>query len=109
MSKHTPGPWYTGNDGIIWRRNPNELYQNGGEIAGEMMLAQAYKGWDGKKYVGYPVEANARLIAAAPDLLETAKAVVERWDSPLWREQEHTSTFINRLRAAIAKAEGGTP
>lgn len=48
----------------------------------------------------------AELEASHAELLATAKAVVERWDSPLWREQEHTSTFINRLRAAIARAEG---
>ena len=50
--------------------------------------------------------ADARLIAAAPDLLEAAEAVVKQWDTPNWKLTEHTATFINALRAAIAKATG---
>lgn len=55
----------------------------------------------------HPLEqakANARLIAAAPELLSAAIAVVERWDSPTWKDQPHTAEYINALRAAIAKA-----
>lgn len=48
------------------------------------------------------------LEARNAELLEAAKAVVERWDSPNWKVAEHTATFIHRLRAAIAKAEGGS-
>ena len=44
------------------------------------------------------------LAAAAPDLLTAAKAVVERWDTPLWKHVEPTAAV---LRAAIVKAEGG--
>lgn len=35
-------------------------------------------------------------------LLEAAKAVIERWDSPLWKDLQHTGEFINRLREAVA-------
>lgn len=35
-------------------------------------------------------------------LLEAAEAVVERWDSPLWKDLPNTGEYINRLRAAIA-------
>lgn len=39
---------------------------------------------------------NAVLIAA--------QAVVDRWDTPAWKDVEHTAVFINRLRAALTTA-----
>lgn len=36
------------------------------------------------------------------ELREAARAVVERWDSPLWKDLPHTGTFIDRLRKALA-------
>lgn len=45
-------------------------------------------------------EGNARLIAAAPDLLEAAKAMVEPAGEIAYRERWMA------LKAAIAKAEG---
>ena len=52
-----------------------------------------------------PVGGNARLIAAAPELLAACKAVLKRLENPLL----DTSLFSDNkadLRAAIAKAEG---
>lgn len=40
------------------------------------------------------------------EMVETAKDVIARWDSPLWKDQPHTGVFIDKLRAAIAKAQG---
>jgi chemotaxis regulatin CheY-phosphate phosphatase CheZ len=46
------------------------------------------------------------------ELLDAAKAVVQRWDEPLWKYMErdekpvHTKFFIQRLRNAIEKVEG---
>lgn len=56
------------------------------------------------------VEANARLIASAPDLLEALKQVmgwISSWDPNFtqdddWPETEH------HVRAALAKAEGSS-
>jgi len=47
--------------------------------------------------------------AAKPDagLVEAAKAVIERWDTPAWKDVEPTAAVINRLRAALAKRERG--
>lgn len=50
------------------------------------------------------VLANARLIAAAPDLYEAAKAFVEAWDKSL--QLEKTDVALRMTRAALAKAEG---
>lgn len=53
MRKHTPGPW--------------EADEEAGEVwAGSLEIAETMFG---------PVRANARLIAAAPDLLESAQRV----------------------------------
>ena len=43
------------------------------------------------------------------EMVEAAKDVVARWDSPLWKDQPHTGVFIDQLRAAIAKAKGEQP
>jgi len=75
MSAHTPGPWFCGDDGRIWRRPVHDLYQYGGTVAGDAPLATVNSGhssWEHK----FPVEANARLIAAAPELLEALRALL---------------------------------
>lgn len=109
-AKHTPGPWYVDKECAIWRRPPAELYQNGGGVAGDKPLATVHEGWYGEDVTGYPAQANARLIAAAPDLLEACLKLVE-WDD---REKDHAISFMARInlceeaftamRAAIAKA-----
>ena len=48
MNNHTPGPWYRDNDGYIWRRPLNELYEYGGRVAGDKPVAAVWKGWDGE-------------------------------------------------------------
>jgi hypothetical protein len=50
--------------------------------------------------------ANARLIAAAPDLLAACKAIVNARDVDLIGEAPW-DTLFQQARAAIAKAEGG--
>jgi len=41
----------------------------------------------------------------SPDLLESARAVVARWDAPTWKDFPATAEYIGRLRAAIAQAD----
>lgn len=42
-------------------------------------------------------------LATAPDpaLADAAQAVIDRWDSPLWKDAEPTAAVINRLREAL--------
>lgn len=49
---------------------------------------------------------DAYLMAAAPDLLAAAIAVIDRWDTPLWKDVPATANYINVLRAAVAKGLG---
>ena len=41
------------------------------------------------------------------ELLSAAKAVIERWDSPLWKDLPPTAKVIARLRDVVNKMEGG--
>lgn len=56
-------------------------------------LAKALRAWN-------------RRPAPASDLRAAAQAVVDRWDSPQWKDEPHTAEFINRLRRAL-EAVGG--
>jgi hypothetical protein len=104
---HTEGPWAT-------RRSPIPDNTGGydvaivadGKVIAECFEHVGYAG-DGRTYDCRPVYANARLIAAAPDLL---KACVDwitwlRPSSP-WREDaaEYEENMLHAMRAAIAKA-----
>ena len=98
-TKHTPGPWYADKRGNIWRRPPHQLYENGGIVAGDKPLAIVERGWIGEELLGYPVEANARLIAAAPDLLEALQSF-----SGFIDDATIGDVWIEKKNAAIAKA-----
>jgi len=47
--------------------------------------------------------------AQRDELLKAAVAVVDRWDSPSWKDVPHTGEFIHRLRAAITNTTKGQP
>jgi len=108
MSKHTPGPWFVGEILGMVGAEPNEtgqeyicdLYDASYDIGREWKEINQGDDADGM------ILANARLIAAAPELLEACKAVVK------WAEvfgpitSENIEPFIQQCGAAIAKAEG---
>lgn len=102
MSKHTPGPW-TAYD--------NAAYGTAimaGSATGQYVASV-------QKYVGLSLEtyqANARLIAAAPDMLEALKlydaVMTEAWGEfdALPDEYSARRRCWTAIRAAIAQAEG---
>jgi len=98
---HTPGPW-------VWHCEPG----HGGALCsahGTVIDHTNYEGmWFGR-YLDAEDAANARLIAAAPDLLEAAR--LARWNFKLKNDSgdflgddEHEAWTA--LDAAILKAEG---
>jgi hypothetical protein len=93
MSKHSPGPWELGRitDGF------QELNAFHGEAPWARFACVAVM-VDGRPDA--EGKANARLIAAAPELLEALGAIVA-FDTPL------PCGLLQQARAAIAKAEGG--
>ena len=102
MSKHTPGPWKAG------RPDMATIDDNGFEskwiYAGEKYLANASSmdipDWN-------EVMANARLIAAAPDLLQELKHLVAIINPCLESSIAIPGlATLNAAKAVIAKAEG---
>ena len=101
MSKHTPGPWMA--LGV-------DLYQYWTVVTGWVNIEDSMG--DGFRQVGDGIanvyggdrcEANAVLIAAAPDMLYQLKQV----ESQLSRGEPFPPAAIVAIRAAISKAEGG--
>ena len=97
--EHTPGPWKVVND---WNGRPVKIiaphadpHKPGGivDITRDraISLPSSEEG-----------SANARLISAAPDLLDVCKEALQREEDT--GESCGSRDFIERLRAAIAKA-----
>ena len=109
MTGYTPGPWEIKNNG-------KDIFGPLGGDSGDGVKADPTDGWHiaeiqrtptfselGEVELGAPREANAHLIAAAPDLLEALEEAVfwngidDEGVSAVWRD---------KAEAAIAKAEG---
>ena len=98
MSKHTPGPWKVGNS-IEQRNGPREATVVAAD--GVRVVARLHF----NRMPDDPAEANAALIAAAPELLEALKELSDLFDA--WKAGEYLpdSFTTQPARAAIAKAE----
>lgn len=91
MSEHTPGPWtsYTGTHSI-WAEGKRAI----------CIMTGARKTADMER------DANARLIAAAPELLDALRAAVDLYGKPggPWNVPGSAGCWITQARAAIAAA-----
>lgn len=88
MSKHTPGPWTArepNGPGMGWRVGP---------------------AWLGEKPWSDETSANARLIAAAPDLLAALEAATAEIRAIYGDQPPATNSVVMLIEAAIAKAKG---
>ena len=98
MNQHTPAPWE-------WAENYNGLT---GPDQEEVLTYQTYEGmW---LSFGVSQEANARLIAAAPDLLEALQDMLSGWK---YIRETHGDLYgvgwdraQEKAEKAIAKATG---
>jgi hypothetical protein len=111
IGSHTPGPWTILYEGSIYAM----AEQNGAQFDALV----CHLPWSSFREFEVSPEnkANARLIAAAPDLLDALKSA-ERWLSGMHSETEegvetelrevHSAAWeqIDKFRAAILKAEG---
>ena len=97
--KHTPGPWRIQEQidketGMVYLSG-----HNWGYFAG--VIVEMDGGFPSKEG-----QANARLIAAAPELMEALKALIsEHQDDPESWFPARLIPIINKAEAAIAKAE----
>ena len=96
VAKHTPGPW-----SINRSKNgyPYQIYAANGTHV------RSVTRWAALSVPALPEgEANAHLIAAAPDLLAACKEIAtDRWPDLTLQEQ---ADRLKRANAAIRKAEG---
>ena len=97
-AQHTPGPW----------RIAPDMHGIGNNLVAGVIDATGYA----IANCGSSGNANARLIAAAPELLAALQWVVECFDgdpsdNPDWQYQDQ-SHAVDRAKLAIAKATGST-
>ena len=107
---HTPGPWYDWGDDEVPSGIP--VIEIGAGMIGEpnrKQIAYVQPSDAGDDDEGFPLfeqtpedRANARLIAAAPDLLEALETICEK----LTRAGAANSKPFVDARAALAKARG---
>jgi hypothetical protein len=102
MSKHTSGTW------AVSKRNPRRVTANGTIICNAVLRNQGPS--QSLRYVKEraEAEANARLIAAAPDLLVALRNLL---DDTQHRDHDcgDGPCPVRDARAAIAKATGDQP
>lgn len=118
MSKHTPGPWerlpsYGGGQDASWqaigprdgRSGSYKLDENDEPVLSphyrQIASCRISHGTDGAEG-----KANARLIAAAPELLEALEELVDLVKATREGEYEIDSFTWQPAQAAIAKARG---
>ena len=87
-TQHTPGPW---------TYHPDDTGDSCAAIVGKT-------GWV-CDFINHPSDANARLMAAAPDLLDALWAMYTSFAAVEWMEL-HMQQASNMARAAIEKAIG---
>jgi len=97
MATHTPGPWR-------WK---SSFRLHGQEDVEVLDIGLGYDGlWDGEP----PSEPDARLIAAAPDLLAACMALCEAVVTTTVKDARtlwsHEKEAIDAARAAIEKTKG---
>ncbi len=95
MSKHTPGPWHTG------EKNKYTVYCKMGQ-----RVANSFDNIPVLSRSDAQCEANACLISVAPEMFDLLQRAVRRLEI----EHSHGGTlmreWITEARAAIAKATG---
>ena len=102
-AKHTPGPWHLEEMGY----NSSSYYIRGSSESGDRLTI-------GKGAVAHiprstvnPMEANARLIAAAPELLDALRGLLALEEENLRGYDDiDVCAEVQFARAAIAKATG---
>ena len=104
MSKHTPEPWPP----FIDVCEPATPHPGINEIVclGLDNYSRARTCVNACAGMGDPTAEIAELKRQRDELLEAAKAVVTRWDTPNWKDAEPTAAVIGRLRAILQKIEG---
>jgi len=101
MTKHTPAPW---------TYHISDNCQSEFEIHGDCCQIGTVERWDGDddEEVMAEAEANAQLIAAAPELFDALRELVarDRAEAAASGFEDTEMTWLEDARRAIAKATG---
>ena len=105
MSAHTPGPWrITDRYGVL----TDQVGIDGRTVCTVWTMQQGHRP-SGVDTEPWPEgEANARLIAAAPDLLESLRELAELAVLQFGMPPPGADGPLQKALAAIAKADGDT-
>jgi len=100
---HTPGPWFR--DGKTVYALEHAGYKKGHEMHRNRFSLRVTSDYEQES------EANTRLIAAAPELLDALREFMDIWGSvdaegDSKRAQRRRAEMWTKANAAIAKAEG---
>jgi hypothetical protein len=108
MSAHTPGPWtvetVTTSCGVCHKVGPWPHEWRGGK----MMHACIYDDYPPRPEGTDIMRANARLIAAAPEMLEALRVMTALTRLRFGNSDADVYGQIQKAEAAISKAEGRT-
>src|SRR5258708_2795590 len=96
-AKHTPGPWWIGEESEDFGSH-TPIHANEWGAVAQVVTEMADQGESAEGI------ANARLIAAAPDLLRALELVVNSDMAQREEDEGSISTELAHARAAIAKA-----
>jgi len=106
-AKHTPGPWYVREDREFYQYHAQPIcianykdedgYDDGLDV---WWICRLFDSWDKEAY------ANARLIAAAPEMENTLNEIVGMVIAQNIDGLDRTGKIYEIARAAIAKAKG---
>ena len=107
-AKHTPGPWVIlkGYDGTV-EVSASRPYRINNISAGTPLICDVYQH---PEFDGFSSQANANLIASAPELLEALRLMVALEEENLRSGDDIDVCFeLESARAAIAKATWVAP
>ena len=96
---HTPGPWIA-----AWDKDDHHIWANGCDIAFLPSEEHGYECGANKK----TLEANGKLMAAAPELLDALKSfvVLYKQGQLVIEGDDGNDPVVTKALAAIAKATG---
>lgn len=106
MSKHTPGPWRSHTNGSDFFVTATDFHGANGKVAKCYVAdVQKFRNESGED----ECQANAKLIAAAPDMLEALKGILNSFHESV-KTTASLDEFpsLKAVQAAIAKAQGTT-
>ncbi len=109
LAKATPGP-YQG-------RFLHRVFESARNDSAILWGTKPEQDWDDCELMAEAVNNLLTLLDAAEKaerleervkvLEEKAKAVIDRWETPAWKNVEHTAVFINELKHALAGGKDG--